>query len=73
MSEYTTVRIETKVLESLYRLKRHPRESYNEVISDLIEFVKDSEEFHRKFVSAIQKTKMKELWNNKDDEGWERV
>ncbi len=73
MPEYTTVRIDEEVLESLSRLKKHPRESYNEVISELVDLAKDSEKYRDKFLNQIQKAKMKELWDNKEDEAWERV
>jgi len=73
MSEYTTVRVEEKVLEALSRLKKHPRESYNEVILELVDLAKSSEKYHDKFLDQIQKAKMKELWDNKEDEAWERA
>ena len=71
MSNFTTVRVDTDVLEALNKLKKHPRESYNEIISELVEIAKESEQYRSKFLTQIQKTKMKELWDNKKDEVWE--
>ncbi len=71
MSNFTTVRVDTDVLEALNKLKKHPRESYNEIISELVEIAKESEQYRSKFLTQIQKTKMKELWDNKEDEVWE--
>ncbi len=73
MSEYTTVRVDTDVLESLAKMKKHPRESYNEVIAELVELAKSPNKEHERFFSEIQKAKMKELWGNKEDEAWERA
>ena len=73
MSEFTTVRVDTDVLSALNRLKKHPRESYNEVISELVELARDSDKYHDRFLNQIQKTKMKELWDNREDEAWDRA
>ncbi|MDO8553652.1 MAG: hypothetical protein Q7S22_02500 [Candidatus Micrarchaeota archaeon] len=73
MSEFTTVRVDVDVLEALSKLKKHQRESYNEVIAELVDFAKQSDKYQDKFLSHIQKAKMKELWNNKEDEAWERA
>ena len=34
---------------------------------------KDSEKYHDRFLNQVQKVKMKELWDNKEDEAWERA
>ena len=73
MSEYTTVRVDTSLLEALNKLKKHPRESYNEVISELVELAKSPNKEQDRFLKEIQKPKMKELWDNKEDEAWERA
>ncbi len=73
MSDFTTVRVEVDVLEALNKLKKHPRESYNEIISELVDLAKHSDKYQDKFLIQIQKAKMKELWYNKEDEAWERA
>ena len=73
MSTFTTVRVDTEVLEELSKLKKHPRERYNEIISELVDLAKSSDKYHAKFLSEIQKAKMKQLWDNKEDESWERA
>lgn len=73
MTGFTTVRIGVDVLQALNKLKKHQRESYNEVISELVDLAKNSDEYRSKFLSNIQKAKMKELWNNKEDEAWNSV
>ena len=73
MSNFTTVRVDVEVLEALAKLKKHPRESYNEIITELVDLAKNSDRYRAGFLSEIQKAKMKELWDNRKDEAWERV
>lgn len=70
---FTTVRVDIEVLAALAKLKKHPRESYNEIISELVDLAKDSDRYRAKFLSEVQKAKMKELWDNKEDGAWERA
>jgi predicted kinase len=71
MSDFTTIQIERTLLELLKRQKEHPRQSYNEVIGHLVR-EKANNQYDR-YLHEIQKNKMRELWNNKDDEAWEHV
>lgn len=73
MSDFTTVRVNVDVLEALNKLKKHHRESYNEVISELVDFAKQSTKYRDRFLIQVQKIKMRELWDNKEDEAWERA
>ncbi len=67
MPDYTTVQIDRRLLQILNKLKTHPRQSYNEVILQIVE----DEEGLRRNVQNAQRHKMKELWDNKADEEWE--
>jgi predicted CopG family antitoxin len=71
MPDFTTIQIERTLLELLKRQKEHPRQSYNEVIGQLLKWKKSSQ--YDRYIHEIQKGKMRELWNNKDDEAWEHV
>ena len=51
--------------------KQHPRQSYNEVIAGLVK--KKAGTQYDRYLHEIQKGKMKELWDNKYDEDWERA
>lgn len=72
MSEFTTIQIDTNVLEELKEIKQHPRQSYNEIINKLVKTYKETEEYD-KFLNEIQKERMKALWDNKYDEVWEKA
>jgi hypothetical protein len=71
----TTIQIDKKNLEALKELKIHTRQTYNELISDLIKFYKNVavRNQYDEFLHKIQQEKMKELWDNKEDEAWENV
>jgi hypothetical protein len=70
----TTIQLKKSVVKELNSIKRHPRQSYNEVISDLIQIAKKSKtRQYDDFIHKIQQTKMKELWDNEEDEAWENA
>ena len=71
----TTIQIDKEILEALKELKNHPRQTYNELISELINFYKNVSinNQYDEFLHKIQQEKMKELWDNKEDEAWENV
>ena len=71
----TTIQIDKDILEELKALKTHPRQTYNELISELIKLYKNVSinNQYDEFLHKIQREKMKELWDNKDDEAWENV
>ena len=71
----TTIQIEKKNLDALKTLKKHPRQTYNELISELITFYRNISIINQydEFLHKIQQDKMKELWNNTEDEAWEHV
>ena len=69
-NEIISIKLSKSVVKTLKRIRKYPRETYNEIIIGLI---KNSEETNplNKFVQGPQKAKMKELWTNGDYEGWE--
>jgi len=75
MSNITTVQVDKSVVESLKELKSYPRQTYTEIILQMIKVyaeVKKKDQYD-KFLHNIQQCKMKELWDNKEDEAWESV
>ncbi len=73
MSEVTTVQIKKKTLERLQKDKDHSRQTYDELIQkmlDVYEQVKNNNQYDE-FLHKIQQPKMKELWENQEDEAWE--
>lgn len=73
MKEVTTIQLKKSVVKELKSIRKYPRETYNEIISDLIKMAKDSKKIRQydEFIHKIQQTKMKELWDNAEDEAWE--
>jgi hypothetical protein len=72
MKEATTIQLKKSVVKELKSIKKYPRETYNETISDLIKIAKDSKKKtqYDEFIHKIQQAKMKELWDNMEDEAW---
>lgn len=70
--EITTIQLRKSVVKALKQIKKYPRETYSEIILDLIKRAKETKEFD-KFVQESQKTKMKELWNKGDYSAWENA
>jgi len=75
MSNVSTIQLNEEVIDQLKKVKEYPRQTYNELLSKMtkifIELKKRDQ--YDKFLHEIQKLKMKELWNNKEDEDWENA
>lgn len=72
MEEVTTVQLNKSVVKALKHIKKYPRETYNEVIMDLIKNTEETKEFDS-FLRKAQQAKMKELWGEGDYSAWERA
>ena len=72
MSDFTTIQVDKAVIRTLKRMKKYPRETYNELILSLIDAAKRSTKRggYDEFIHNAQQLKMKELWDNKEDEAW---
>jgi hypothetical protein len=70
MKDATTIQLKKSVVEELKGIRKYPRETYNEIISDLIENSKKRTQYDE-FIHKIQQTKMKQLWDNEEDEAWQ--
>ena len=73
--DISTIQLDKSVILDLKKLKKSPRETYVELIRYLITLAKrnDLKNQYDEFLHKTQQKKMKELWNNKEDEGWENV
>ncbi len=72
VEEVTTIQLSKSVVKMLKEIKKYPRETYSEVIQDLIKTSQEAKEFN-KFVQEAQKAKMKELWGEGDYSAWEHA
>jgi hypothetical protein len=70
MKGTTSIQLKKSVVKELQSIEKYPRETYNEIISDLIKVAKDSKKRRQydEFIHKIQQAKMKELWDNEEDE-----
>jgi hypothetical protein len=73
MKEATTIQLNKSVVKELKNIKKYPRETYNETISGLIKLAKEFKKRtqYDEFLHRIQQAKMKELWDNPEDESWQ--
>ena len=73
MKEATTIQLKKSVVKELKNIRKYPRETYNETISGLIKLAKESKKRtqYDEFLHRIQQAKMKELWDNPEDEAWQ--
>lgn len=71
----TTIQIEKSVVKSLQAIREYPRQTYNELIAHMVSVllaVRKKNQYDE-FLHKIQQVKMKELWDNKEDEEWEHA
>ena len=73
--QVTTIQLSKDVVLELKKAKKYPRQSYSELISEMFETFKQSKRKNQydEFLHSVQQRKMKELWDNKDDEVWEKA
>jgi hypothetical protein len=76
--EVTTVQLKKSVVRELKSIKKYPRQTYDEIIEELINIVKSTPkkkhiDEYDEFLYKIQQAKMKELWDNEYDDVWEHA
>jgi hypothetical protein len=71
----TTVQLDKSTVNLLKQNREHPRQTYNELIKNMIVVFKAIKKRNQydEFLHKIQQPKMKELWDNKEDEAWENA
>lgn len=75
MSDATTIQLDREIVDSLKEVREYPRQTYNDLIKKMVEVYKNVKKRNQydEFLHKIQQAKMKELWNNKEDEAWENA
>ena len=75
MSKQSTIILDKEVINLLKNTKEYERQTYNELLKRMIKMFKEAKERNQydEFLHKIQQPKMKELWDNKEDEVWENV
>lgn len=71
----TTIQIDKSLVNTLKEIREYPRQTYNELLKDMIQVFRSVKERNQydEFLHKIQQAKMKELWDNKNDEIWENA
>lgn len=71
----TTIQIDAKLLNKLKEMKDYPRQTYSELIERMADVYINTKlnNQYDEFLHKIQQSKMRELWNNKEDEEWENA
>ena len=71
----TTIQIERTLVNSLKEVREYPRQTYNDLIKRMIDVFKTIKKRNQydEFLHKIQQAKMKELWDNKEDEAWQNA
>jgi len=75
MTEDSTILLKKEVIELLKKAKDNDRQTYNELLEKMAKTfitLKQRNQYDE-FLHKIQQPKMKELWDNKEDEIWENV
>lgn len=75
MSVVTTIQLDKSAVKALKEIKEYPRQTYNELIMHLVELSKSMKARNQydEFLHKIQQPKMKQLWDNDEDEAWENA
>ena len=71
----TTIQLNKSVVNSLKDIKQYPRQTYDDLMNNLIEMFRNLKlkNQYDEFLHKIQQYKMKELWDNKEDDEWENA
>ncbi len=75
MTEVSTIQLKKEVIKQLKKAKEYPRQTYNELLTKMVKkfiALKERNQYDE-FLHKIQQLKMKELWDNKEDEAWEHA
>ena len=75
MSNITTIQLDKGTVKLLKETKEHPRQTYAELIVKMAKLFRHAKKHNQydEFLHRIQQPKMKELWDNKEDEAWEHA
>tara|TARA_Y100000310_G_scaffold230701_1_gene233189 strand:+ start:95 stop:322 length:228 start_codon:yes stop_codon:yes gene_type:complete len=75
MKEVSTIQLRKDVIKQLKEAKEYPQQTYNELLKKMSKIfiaLKERNQYDE-FLHKIQQDKMKELWDNEEDEVWENV
>jgi len=70
----TTIQVDKTVVKELQKAREYPNQPYNELLKRMLKLYAEIKKRNQydEFLHKIQQAKMKELWDNKEDEAWEK-
>ena len=73
--QVTTIQLDKTIVNSLKEIREYPRQTYNDLLTNMIKVFQNVKKRNQydEFLHKIQQVKMKELWDNEDDEVWEHA
>ena len=71
----STVELKKSTIELLRDSKKHPQETYNDVVERMAKMYIAAQKKNQydEFLHEVQQEKMTELWDNEEDEAWEHA
>lgn len=75
MTNTSTILLSKDTIALLKKVKENSRETYNEIIKKMARLflILKQRNQYDEFLHKIQQPKMMELWDNKEDEIWDKV
>lgn len=75
MDEMSTIQLPKQIIAQMQKVKEYPRQTYTELIQKMMTLFINLKQRNQydEFLHKIQQPKMKELWDNKEDEAWEHA
>lgn len=69
----TTIQLDKSLVEELKEIREYPRQTYNDLLKRMITLFKNTKKRNQydEFLHKVQQQKMREIWDNKQDEAWE--
>ncbi len=74
MAVITTIQIKKDTAQLLKANRDHSRDSYDDIIRKLLQFYENARTHNQydEFLHKIQQMKMRELWDNDEDDAWDQ-
>lgn len=71
----TTIQLDKRIVNALKEIREYPRQTYGDLIKSMISVFRNVKKKNQydEFLHKVQQVKMKELWDNKEDEVWENA
>lgn len=75
MVQESTILIDKRIIELIKEAKDYPKQTYNELLEKMAKtfLILKKRNQYDEFLHKIQQPKMKEIWDNKEDEFWDEV